>query len=69
MEQATRPKDSHVPIVADMKIKEHIPKHFEKKKTLAIELPRTGESWGKHKKVAAALFSELFSSFFFLFLS
>ena len=32
MEQATRPKDSHVPIVADMKIKEHIPKHLEKKK-------------------------------------
>ena len=26
-----RPKDSLVPIVADMKIKEHIPKHFQKK--------------------------------------
>ena len=53
-----RPKDSLVPIVADMKIKEHIPKHFQKKKTLAIELRRTGESWEKHQKVADAHCSE-----------
>ena len=64
-----RPKDSLVLIVADMKIKGHIPKHFQKKKTLAIELRRTGESWGKHQKVADAHCSENFSSFFFSFLS